>query len=429
MFFLLVFSALSHAGEFTLAEALLSAERQNQELAAQGFQIEQSKYDIDRAKGEFGPKIDALAGVGPIPRATGNALQSSTDTSHWGRTIIGKLTLTQPIYTFGRRSNYLEAATAGVEVEKAEWKSKLSEIRYQVKEAYYGFQLANSLRDFIEGGKAELTKALEKRKRNTESKEGFRMEIFLAEVESREAEVKKYFALAKEGLALRMGVPVQQVEVKDAWLVPVDRKLQPFEHYWKLAQEHRGELLQLKEGILAKSSLARAEKKALYPVVVALASYDFADTNIRPEQPSLFANDPYNRSSLAVGVGLKLDFQWSLAQAKSGKIWAEVNELEAKQRYADQGIQTDVKKSYLEVEEAEARLKAAKAAYTTGKKWLTKEVIGYASGLSGTSGLAEAYGARAETAKSYFEAVHRHHMAWAALSKAVGTEVDPSLAR
>ncbi len=429
MLFLLVFSALSFAGEFTLSDALLSAEKQNQELAAQGFQIEQSRYDIDRAKGEFGPKIDVLAGVGPIPRATGNALQSSTDTSHWGRTVIGKLTLTQPIYTFGRRANYVEAASAGVEVEKAEWNSKLAEIRYQVKEAYYGFQLANSLRDFIEGGKAELTKALEKRKRNAESKEGFRMEIFLAEVESREAEVRKYFALAKEGLALRMGVPVQQVEVKDAWLVPVDRKLQPFEHYWKLAQEHRGELLQLKEGIAAKSSLARAEKKALYPVFVALASYDFADTNIRPEQPSLFANDPYNRSSLAVGVGLKLDFQWSLAQAKAGKIWAEVNELEAKQKYADQGIQTDVKKSYLEVEEAEARLKAAKAAYTTGKKWLTKEVIGYASGLSGTSGLAEAYGARAETAKAYFEAVHRHHMAWAALSKAVGTEVDPSLAR
>lgn len=429
MLFLLVFSAFSFAGEFTLSDALFSAEKQNQELVAQGFQIEQSKYDIDRAKGEFGPKIDVLAGVGPIPRATGNALQSSTDTSHWGRTVIGKLTLTQPIYTFGRRANYVEAASAGVEVEKAEWKSKLAEIRYQVKEAYYGFQLANSLRDFIEGGKAELTKALEKRKRNTETKEGFRMEIFLAEVESREAEVKKYFALAKEGLALRMGVPVQQVEVKDAWLVPVDRKLQPFEHYWKLAQEHRGELLQLKEGIVAKSSFARAEKKALYPVLVALASYDFADTNIRPEQPSLFANDPYNRSSLAVGVGLKLDFQWSLAQAKSGKIWAEVNELEAKQRYADQGIQADLKKSYLEVEEAEARLKAAKAAYTTGKKWLTKEVIGYASGLSGTSGLAEAYGARAETAKAYFEAVHRHHMAWAALSKAVGTEVDPSLAR
>lgn len=429
MFSFLFFSVFAFSGQVTLQEALTSAEKQNQELAAQSYQIEQAKFDIDRAKGEFGPKVDALVGVGPIPRATGNALQSSTDTSHWGRTVLGKLTLTQPIYTFGRRSNYLEAASAGVEVEKAEWKSKVAEIRYQVKEAYHGFQLANSLRDFIEGGKAELTKALEKRKRNTDSKEGFRMEIFLAEVESREAEVKKYFALAKEGLALRMGVPVDQVEVKDAWLVPVERKLEPFEHYWKLAQDNRGELLQLKEGIVAKSFLARAEKKALYPVLVALASYDFADTNVRPEQPSLFANDPYNRSSLAVGVGLKLDFQWSLAQAKSGKIWAEVNELEAKQKFADQGIQTEVKKSYLEVEEADARLKAAKTAYTTGKKWLTKEVIGYASGLSGTAGLAEAYGARAETAKAYFEAVHRHHMAWAALSKAVGTEVDPSLAR
>lgn len=425
----LFFAQIIFAQGLSLKQALELAERQNQELRAQSFQIEQARFDEDRVGGEFGPKLDALVGVGPNTRATGNALQSSTDNSHWGRTFLGKFVLTQPLYTFGRKANYADAARAGVAVEQAEYSGKVSEVRYQVKEAYYGYQLANSLRDFIEGGKAELLKALEKRKNKGESKDSFRMEIFLAEVESREAEVKKYFSLAQAGLALRIGQSVEQLDIKDPWLVPEERKLESFELYWQIARENRGEFLQLREGIVAKTALARAEKKALLPALVALASYEFADTNVRPEQPSLFANDPYNRSALALGVGLKMDFQWSLAQAKSGKLLAEANELAAKQSYAEQGIQTEVKKAYLEVEEASARLKSAKTAYATGKKWLTKEVIGYASGLSGTSGLVEAYGARAETAKSYFEAVHRHHLAWATLAKVVGKEIDPTMVR
>jgi hypothetical protein len=128
-------------------------------------------------------------------------------------------------------------------------------------------------------------------------------------------------------------------------------------------------------------------------------------------------------------VGLKLDFQWQLAQAKSGKLAAEALELEAKQGFAYQGIELEVRKAYLEVQEAESRLSAAKKGYSSGKKWLTKEIISYSSGLSGSGGLAEAYGARAETTKSYYEAVHLHHMAWASLSKAVGKEVDPVMAR
>jgi outer membrane protein len=429
MFLTLFLATFCAAEPLTLSTALKIAETQNKEIQAQGFQVTQSNQDIRRVHGEFGPKFEAMAGVGPITRATGNYLGSTTDNDHWGRIFLGKFTLTQPLYTFGRKSSYLQAAEAGVAVEQGELSVKISEVRYQVKEAYYGFQLANSFRDFIEGGKTELQKALEKRKRNSESKESYKMEIFLAEVESREAEVLKYFQLAKDGLALRVGIGRDQLEIKDLWIIPQERKLESLEKYLGLAKENRGEFQQLKNGIQAKLRLASAEKKALLPVMVALASYEFADTNIRPEQQSVFAYDPYNKDSLALGVGLKLDFQWSLAQAKAGKYAAEALELEAKQSYADQGIETEVRKAYLEVQEAESRLSAAKKGYGTGKKWLTKEIIGFSSGLSGSGGLAEAYGARAETTKSYYEAVHRHHMAWAALSKAVGKEVDPAIAR
>ncbi|MGZ3704606.1 MAG: TolC family protein, partial [Bdellovibrionota bacterium] len=299
----------------------------------------------------------------------------------------------------------------------------------EVKEAYYGYQLANSLRDFIAGGKAELIKAIEARhkKKKDPAKDDFRLEIFLHDVEGREAEVNKYFELAKEGFALRIGAPRGSVLPKDEWLLPEPRSRKAAEYYVDLARTHRPEFRQLTDGILAKASLARAEQKALYPIFGLMASYEAASTNVRTPQPGVFSYDPYNHKTTSAGVGFKWDFQWELQNAKAAKYRAEAEELELKEDYARQGIETEVRKTYLELVEAEERMKAATEAYKTGKKWLTGEAIGFSSGLSGAQGLVEAYGARADTAKTYFEALYRHDMAWAALSKVVGLEVDPLL--
>ena len=416
--------------KLALKDALTRASERNAELRSQRLQVNQAEADLGRARGEFGPRLEGLLGIGPITKAQGNATFVIEDKDTWGRTLFGKISFTQPLYTWGRKSDYETAAKAGIRVKEADNTLKENELHYEVKEAFYGYQLANSLRDFIAGGKQELLKAVEKRhtKKKDPAKDDFRLEIFLHEVESREAEVTKYFELAKEGFALRVGATRGTVLPKEEWLLPEPRERKPVEHYVELARQKRPEFRQLIDGILAKSSLARAEQKAIIPIFGLMASYEAAETNVRSPQPGVFSYDPYNHKTTSAGVGFKWDFQWELSNAKAAKYRAEAEELELKETYAQAGIETEVRKTYLELVEAETRLKAATEAYKTGKKWLTGEAISYGSGLSGAQGLVEAYGARAETAKGYFEALYRFDMALAALSKAVGTEVDPILA-
>ena len=419
--------ALAAPEKLALPAAIDRALSRNGDLRSQRLQVEQAAEEIGRARGEFGPRIEGLLGIGPITKAEGNATFVREDTSTWGRTLFGKISLVQPLYTWGRKSNYENAARAGMHVKEAETTLRENQLRYEVKEAYYGFQMANSFRDFIAGGKSDLEKAIEKRKarKNEPQKEGLKLEIFLREVESREAEVNKYLELAKEGFALRLGANRGQVLPKDEWLLPEPREKKPAEHYVELAQKSRPEFRQLHEGIFAKRSLAKAEQKALYPVLGLMASYEASETNVRTPQPGVFSYDPYNHKTTSAGIGFKWDFQWELQNAKAAKLRAEAEELELKEDYARQGIETEVRKAWLELAEAEARLKAATEAHKAGKKWLTGEAIGFTSGLGSAKDLVEAYGARAETTKSYFEALFRHQMAWAALSRAVGTEVDP----
>ena len=429
-FFLLLTSVLFSIQAFaapvrvSVKDAVSRALRQNGELRAESMVVRQSEADRDRASGEFGLKLDSMLAVGPITGAYGNATIAHEDKDVWGRTFLGNVKLIQPIYTWGRKSDYLSAADRGISVKQAGVRLKESEVSYQVKEAYFGFLYAKSLLDKIQDGKNDLDKVIEKAQKSRKKKDTFQLEIFSNDLVAKQAEVEKYLGLAREGLRLRMG-EAEAVLPADDWLQSDDRELKPLDWYLFRARESRPEFSQIHQGIEAKRLLARAEKKALLPVLALGASYEFSDTNVRTPQPGPFAWDPYNKDSVTVGVGLQWTFQWGLAEAKAAKFSAEADELEAKRGFVEDGLLLQVKKAYWEVDEANKRLAAATEAYKTGKRWFTREMAGYAAGLGDTKALVEAYGARASTVKSYLEAIYQHHMAWAALSRATGREIDP----
>ncbi len=412
----------------SLKEAIVHGLMSNAELRAQRFQERQAQSDERLVYGEFGPKIDGLAAVAPIPGATGNSASSSSDMGAWGRMAIAKLQFTQAIYTWGRKSDYVAAAEKGILVKQGDSQKKEVDVRYDIKEAYYGCLYAHSLLDFIIDGKKDLQKAFEENntKKHSSKKENYRLEIFLKQIDEREAEVRKSYSLAHAGLALRSGWNEDVAPVED-WISAKEHTLEPVNYYVSQARVNRVEFSQLNNGISAKRSLARAEKRGLLPVLGFGMNYDAAKTNVRPSQPGPYAYDPYNHWSISVGLGLKLDFAWDIQMAKAEKYEAEAEELEAKGTYAEQGIALEVRKAYWEVEEAEKRLKAAGDAYKLGKKWLSGETISYSAGLGKVQDLVEAYGGRAETVKNYYEAIFKQHLAWAALSKAVGRELETNL--
>jgi outer membrane protein TolC len=417
-------AAVSHASAVTLDEALRMALSENLELRAEAAKVRQSEADLDRAGYEFGPKLEFTSGIGPITRAQGNATFAVEDRGRWGRVLMGKLQATQPIYTFGRKGAYERAALKGREVKIAEQKLKRDEVRFQVKEAYYGFQLANSLSDFITSGKQELEKALGNRP--AESLD-FKTRILLQEVRGREAEVRKGLNLARAALSLRVGK--EGISAKEEWLLPKKRTLESIDQYVQLALQNRADLGQARAGVEAKRELARAEKLGAAPVLAALVSYEFADTNVRTIQPGVFAYDPYNRETFSLGIGVNWKIDSLVPFAKARKERAEADEIEARLIYGEQGVRVQVVKAHGEVEEAEAKLEAAREALNLGKQWLGRAAIGKTFGAQkGGSALTEAFLAKAQTTQKYFEAVHRHHMAWAELTKIVGSEVDPLFA-
>ncbi|MCO5141686.1 MAG: TolC family protein [Oligoflexia bacterium] len=419
MIFFLLVSITVFAQTLNINDAIRIGLEKNQEIKSQEWQLKQAEADYDQVISEFAPKLEGTFGIGPITKAEGNATRSIEDKGVLGRMLMGKITVTQPLYTWGRRSNYKNAAIAGLHVKQAELGAKESEVRYQIKEAYYGYQFANSLYDFIQGGLEELEKAKKNKKI-----EDHKTKIFVLDIEANVQEVKKHYTLALEALRLRTGD--SEIRPAQEWLTPNFRSMKSVQDYIELGIRERSEFKQLAEGIYAKRSLAKAEKKAALPVLGIFGSYEMADTNVRPSQPGVFAYDPYNREVWTLGIGLRVELQWMLPFAKAAKYNAEAEELVEKEVFAKNGIALEIRKAVEEVKEAEAKLRLRMEAYQLGKQWLAKEGIGVGTGLKTSNRMLEAFLARAETTKSYFQAVFDYQIAWANLSKTVGVEVDPS---
>ena len=264
LYFICIAPSYAAVIRMDLKESIEHALKANAELKVQRIQERLADTNKDIIEGEFGAKIEGLFGVAPITKAEGNAIASTETKDAWGRMVIGNLRFTKPLFAWNRKDNYIEAATLGKAVKEGDTRLKENEIRYLVKEAYYGSLFTISLLEFISDGKKDLRKVLEegKEKKKQKKKENYRLEIFLRQVDEKEAEVKKAYDLAHAGLSLRVGMSgLDEMKPKEDWLSAQSRSLKPMEYYLELSKDSRPEFKQLKDGIKLNNYWQKRRKK------------------------------------------------------------------------------------------------------------------------------------------------------------------------
>ena len=411
--------------EVTLSTLLNHARLSNQELAATQMNEEIFALENGRVKSEFAPRMKARAGVGPATRVSGDALSSTSD-GELGAAFLAGIEFSYPLWTWGRKENYLNAVELGQRVKKSESEEKWADLSFRIKEAYFGAVLAHSLVDFVEGGLEQVRSALEGVKSDKQKADKSRLEILLAQGEAKKVEVMNLQRLAQMGLRVQSNFE-GAVSFDEKWMVLQERELKDLEYYQKIAQQVHPKIKMLEAGVQAKDALKHAEKKANYPVLASLAKYDYSHTDVRENQRSVFAYDPLSTSQGIVGLGFEWSWQAGQLDYKLQKLHVENLQLKTQRAYADKGLGALVEKAWWDVKKCEEQQKSLHIAQLEAKKWLSRELISWGSGLGDSKRLADAFGVRALTRKEYLESLYQYEMAWASLSKSVGQEVDPTL--
>jgi outer membrane protein TolC len=402
------------------------------ELGESRADIELAEAKLDEAKAHRFPQIEFLGLMGPVSKARGNQIYSpdSIDRLH-GITIFarGDATIVQPLYTFGKISERMTAAGHGIEVDRAKKAQKENEVTLKVKEYYYGLLLARELKELVsevgetlDKARGKAKKLLDQESANIEALDIYKLDAFSGEVRKYTEEAKKGEALALEALRAQMGLPSDAVfDIATSRLTAdEDRAGTDLFAYLDAAKIKRPEYRQLKEGLLARAALVKAARADYYPDLFLGGYLSGAYSPDRDRVTNPWVPDEFNHLWAGIALGIKWKIDFGITSAKVAQEQAQFNRLVSTNDYAHANIPLQIRKAYLERQEAEKSIVATRDAYGNAKKWAVAAVANFDLGIGPAKEIFDSLQGYARMRADYFRSLYNYNMSLANLDYAVG---------
>ncbi len=432
-------AGISHAVETPAPQAALTLEdcvrmslKAAPELGEAESDIDLATSKLDEAKGYRFPKLEMTTLFGPAPTAKRQDLNPYINTDKpfsfneltWFASADA--TVIQPLYTFGKISENMQAATHGIEVNRALKQQRANEIVQKVHEYYYGLQMAREMKELVLEVQDILVRAREKAQKllnqgsdTVDEMDLYKLDAFSGMATKYLEEAKKGESLALSALRARMGLPVDAKLVTGTErLVIVDVEIPPLETFLEKARHRRPEFRQIAEGLKARSALVEAAKANYYPDIFlgGLFSWAYADGRDRINNP--YINDQFKHLNGGVALGARWKLDFGITGAKVAGERAQYNRLLSTKEYADTNIPLQVKKYYLDLIEAKKSAAATRIAYLNAKKWAVTAVANFDFGVGPAKDIFEALQAYSSMRAEFFKSVYNYRVAAANLDYA-----------
>ena len=387
---------------------------------------------LDEAKSYRFPKLEITTLVGPAPIAYRSDVipDFKTDKPFSFNALTwfasADATIIQPLYTFGKISENMKAATHGIEVDRSRKEQRATEIVLKVHEYYNGLLLAREMKELILEVEEILIRAREKAQKLLDQGSDTVVQMDLYKLDAFSGMATKYLEEAKKGEALalaalkaRMGLaPGAQLEIGTERLVIIDSEIPPLERYVENARNRRPEFFQISEGLKARSALVEAAKANYYPDIFlgGLLSWAYSDERQRVLNP--YYNDPFQHVIGGVALGARWKIDFGITGAKVAGERAQYNRLLSTKEFADANIPLQVKKYYLDMIEGRNSALATRGAYLNAKKWAVTSIANFDFGMGPAKDIFEALQAYSTMRADFFKSVYNYRIAAASLDYA-----------
>jgi len=421
----------------SLEECIRLALKSAPELGEAQADIEQTASKLEETKSYRLPQMEVTALFGPAPQAHKEDLfatdKNTVRLNNLTWFTSADATIIQPLYTFGKISENMKAASHGIEVDRSRKEQRANEIALKVQEYYFGLMLARELKEVVLEVLEDLSKArttaqklLDQGTESVEESDLYKLDAFSGEVAKYLAEAEKGEALALAALKARLGLPRDAgLEIVGKRLTMGEGTLADYETLLEKARSQRPEYRQIAEGLKARAALVEAAKANYYPDIFlgGLFSWSYAADRDRIYNP--YITDRFNHAGGGIALGARWKLDFGITAAKVAGERAQYDRLLSTREYADTNIPLQIKKFYLDAQEAEKSVADSQKAYSNAKKWAVATLANFDFGVGPAKDVFDALQAYARMRAAYFQSIYNYRLAKANLDYACGAPPLP----
>jgi len=420
----------------SLPELIDRAIAKSPEIGEIRSDIRSAQSDLAQVQGAYYPQLETTAMIGPVEDAkeplvvNGRITDPSPAISASTIGIFGRLdlTMTQPIYTFGKLSNRKEAATRGVKAKEFQVDERKAQVSLRVKRLYYalvlaraGVETANEAGDFFAEARRRIQRLLELGSANAREGDLFRIDAYRADSLRFKAEAEKgarvsYFALK----SLIQLPPDVDFDPADKTLSMQEEGPAGLDSYIQKAAERRPEFKQLAEALAAQKSQVEAATSDRYPSVFAALKGSLADAPGREAMYNRYIRDDFNHAWIGVVGGIKWNFDFGIAKAKVDKMMAEYDKLVHTKASAEMNIPIQVASNYQENQEWREAANSYLTAANASRKWVFTSMVDFDMGVGTADEMLRAIERYGHNQGKYLESLYHYNLSMAELEYSVG---------
>lgn len=338
------------------------------------------------------------------------------------------VTLTQPLYTFGKIESAQHLAHAGVDVANAQVEKDRADITFNITKAYWGLKWARAAFGTLDDGAGRLrgwvkrmNDDIDKGKSTYTENDLARLKIALDAAELAELDVDKAQQVAL--VAVRTLSGDGDADIDDDELDVADLQEQPVSFYEDAAVVHRPEARMLAAGLQAAHASVQLQRASLTPDLGLLFGFSYGYAESVDDPQNAFMSHPNNfGASIALGVRYDLGIAQKLATIH--KAHADERLLQARRQQALGGITVEIETAWQETRAARKRSDLLAHSEKVARGWYNAVDQNMQLGVAEARDLVDA-------ARGYFELRLRHlqsimdvNLAIAGLKQAAGTLVQ-----
>ncbi|AFZ44021.1 outer membrane efflux protein [Halothece sp. PCC 7418] len=415
----------------TLEQAIKLARENNQTLKEARLNLNQAQAQLEEALGTEFPTLSLQT---DLQRSTSAANEINANNANFGGTdgpttdLNTTLQLNYNLYTGGQRPAQIRVAESQVRTQELALEQAAEQLRFDVTDAYYAVQQADSQVEIARAAVADAEQSLRDAQLLEQAGLGTRFDVLQAEVDLANEEQNLTRSISQRRVSRRRLVETlglgQQVEVTAAtppevagtWDLSLEESI-------VLAYQNRSELeqqLQQREIAQENQTIALAGIK---PQVSLFTRYNVLD---------IIDSGTGGTTGTGDGLAIGAQLQWTLydgGQSQARARQAEENAAIAENRF-DQlrnQIRREVEQAFYDLQANEENIDTARIAVEQGEESLRLARLRFQAGVGTQTDVINAQSALTQARGNLLTAIINYNRSLAALERAVSNFPDGRL--